>query len=145
MSAPPIELIGRFGEYFASKWLKKQGFELRSFFDVYMKLKFPALSKTNIEEPIPEPERRRRLVDSYETRIPILEARLIEAENNPNASQKVKNWIKQERPHLRFMKQALSEVKGGRPLESITEYPPEYLPALNTLSSRALACLRRGC
>jgi hypothetical protein len=130
MSAPPIELIGRLGEYFASKWLKNQGFEVRRFEDLYLKLKFPQLSKSNVEEPIPEPERRRRLEQSYETRIPILEARLTEAENNPNASQKVKNWVKQERPHLEYMKKARDDLKAGRPLESITEYPPEYLAVL---------------
>ena len=126
MSAPPIELIGRFGEYFASKWLKKQGFEVRRFLDFQLQLTL----QIGVEEYVPEPERRRRLVDSYESRIPMLEERLIEAEHAANVSQKVKNWIKQERDHLIHMKQALIDVKEGRPLESITEYPTEYPASL---------------
>ena len=122
--APPVELIGRFGEYFASKWLEKEGFELRRFRD--LQLKFSPALQDGIEEYVPEPERRRRLVESYETRIPILEGRLIEAEHAANVSQKVKNWITREREHLKHMKQALIDVKEGRRLESITEYPTQY-------------------
>ncbi len=135
MSAPPAELIGRFGEYFASKWLKKKGFEVRRFLDFQMKLTFATSLQNGIEEYIPEPERRRRLMDSYESRIPMLEARLIEAEQAANVSQKVKNWITQEREHLKHMKQALINVKEGQPLESITEYPTQYPTSLRGLHS----------
>lgn len=135
MSAPPAELIGRFGEFFASKWLKKQGFEVRRFLDFQLKLAFDNSLQIGMEEYVPEPERRRRLIQSYESRIPMLETRLIEAEQAANVSQKVKNWITLEREHLKHMKQALIDVKEGRPLESISEYPTQYLPSLRGLHS----------
>lgn len=130
MTAPPAELIGRFGEYFASQWLKKDGFEVRRFWDFYLQLKPSGIQQFEMEEFVPEAERRRRLTDSYTARIQNLETRLVEAERQTNLSQKVKNWVSYEREHLRQMKQALTDLNEGKPLESITEYPTEYPASL---------------
>lgn len=127
MTAPPAELIGRFGEYFASQWLRKDGFEVRRFLDFHQQLRpSSVIQQFEMEEFVPEDERRRRLTDSYTARIQNLEMRLAEAEQQTNLSQKVKNWVAYEREHLHQMKQALADVKEGKPLDTITEYPTEY-------------------
>ena len=126
MTAPPTQLIGQFGEYFASQWLKKDGYEVRRFWDFYLKLKYGTISPYEMEEPIPEEEERRRSIESLEARIPQLEERLKWAEGQTNPKQKVKNWITYEREHLRLMRQALTDLKDGKPLQSITEDSTSY-------------------
>lgn len=126
MTVPPAELIGRFGEHFASQWLKKQGYDIRSFWDLYVKLKYGTL---DAQQPIPEDELRRRMVQSLEARIPGLGRQLSEAEALPSPSRKVKNWIERERLHLPMMVQALADLRIGKPLKDIREEPNGYLDA----------------
>lgn len=120
-------MIGEFGEYFASRWLTKQGFEVRGFWNFYLKLKFGTHRLYEIQAPLPEDERRRRGTQSLETRIPILDKQLAEVSAQANPSRKVKVWIVRESEHLRLMKQALADLKEGKPLDSIHEYPTEFL------------------
>lgn len=120
MTAPPAELIGRLGEHFGSEWLKGQGYESRNFWNLRLKLD---LEK---REPISKDELRNRWIPSLDARILSLEERLPEAEKIPNPSMKIKDWIEQERPHLRMMKQALEDLKSGKPIDEINEYPEGY-------------------
>ncbi len=125
MTAPPAELIGRFGEYFASQWLKRDGYEVRRFWDFYLKLKYGSDKADKMEEPIPPDELRRRRIESLEARIPLLEGRLTWAADQANPRQKVKNWIAFESEHLNLMKKALADLKAGKPVVEVSEFPEE--------------------
>lgn len=120
LTAPPAELIGGLGEHFASQWLKEQGYEIRTFWSLRLKLD---LEK---KKPISQDELRVRWIPSLEARILSLDKRLPEAEKISNPTKKVKNWIEQERPHLKMMKHALNDLKNGKPIEDISEYPEDY-------------------
>ncbi len=116
----PAILIGQLGEQFASKWLKEQGYEIRGFWDLRIKLDQEKM------EPISKDELRNRWIPSLDARILSLEERLPELERIPNPTKKVKEFIEQERPHLTMMKRALEDLKSGKPIEQINEYPDGY-------------------
>ena len=120
MFTSPAQHIGALGEHFASNWLKKQGYEIRGFWDLRIKL-----DKEN-KKPISKDELRIRWTQSLDARILSLEVQLPQLEKIHNPTKTVKDFIEQERPHLTMMKQALEDLKNGRPIEEINEYPDSY-------------------
>lgn len=115
---PPIQLIGKFGEYFAAKWLEEKEYEIKGYSDLRLALD-PGL-RDDLPPPLPEEEYRRRRIESLAGRIPHLEANIREIEKSPEAHRH-KRWITNHKQKAELMKKALEDLRAGKPISEITD------------------------
>lgn len=118
VSSPPINLIGRFGEYFAAIWLNKNGYEIRGYSGLQLALRFE--NEVGGEPPLPEEEFRRRRIESLTGRIPHLDHDIRLVEISKEAARH-RRWISNHKEKLARMRKALEDLKSGKPLSNIED------------------------
>lgn len=115
--ANPV-VVGQLGEHYARRWLERQGYQVEGF--LYLQLAFSERYPEWVEPPLPEEERRRRWIDSLNTRIDTLERNIEETEESPDAAH-YQLWLSRQKQDLKQMQEALNDLKLGKPLNKIHE------------------------